>query len=67
MMWEGQGWILLLLKKGMFFLTPLALSVPIINKIYHRTKAGERLKAVPKLCEPRSAYYIDFTAEWIAS
>ena len=32
----------------------------IINKIYHRTKAGERhkLKAVPKLCEPRSAYNI---------
>ena len=37
------------------------LNIPIINKIYHRTKAGERLKlkAVPKLCEPRSAYYID--------
>ena len=41
-------------KKRTFFLLHLALSVPIINKIYHRTKAGERLKlkAVSKLCEP---------------
>ena len=41
-------------KKGTFFLMPLALSVPIINKIYNRTKAGEglKLKPVSKLCEP---------------
>ena len=36
-------------KKRTFFLMPLALSVPIINKIYHRTKAGERLKLKPSL------------------
>ena len=28
---------------------PLALSVPIINKIYNRTKVGERLKLKPAL------------------
>ena len=29
------------------------LNIPIINKIYHRTKAGEhlKLKAISKLCE----------------
>ena len=41
-------------KKRIFSCALIALSLPIINKIYHWTKAGERLKLKPvsKLCEP---------------
>ena len=54
-------------KRERFFLMHLALSVPIINKIHHRTKAEERLKHQDplKIVRARSAHYFDFTTECI--